>query len=390
MIKLIKSTFYKEKITKDKLCQFIKKSKNLSMGNICKQFEKNFAKWQNRKFCTMVNSGSSANLILIQALINTNKIKRGDYIGFSAITWSTNVMPIIQMGLKPIAVDVEKNTLNCSLKTLITAYKHKKIKMFFLTNLLGFSDEIEQIQIFCKKNNIILIEDNCEGLGSEFNHKKLGNFGLASTFSFFVGHHLSTIEGGAVCTDDKNLNIAINMARAHGWDRNLDETDQKNIRKKYKINNFYSKYSFYDLGFNLRPTEIQGFIGLEQLKFIDEIIKKREVNFNKFLSIYSNNKFIEIKSLMNKNSNFAFPVICKNKKIQKYYIDKCTKAGIEVRPIVGGTMTKQPFFKKYIKENKRQECPNANFIDQNGFYFGNNPEMNDKEINHIIKTLKYE
>lgn len=390
MIKLIKSTFYQEKATKDKLCRFIKTAKSLSMGDLCKQFEKKFSQWQNREFCTMVNSGSSANLILIQALININKIKKGDYVGFSAITWSTNVMPLIQMGLKPIAVDIEKDTLNCSLRTLTEIYKYKKIKMFFLTNLLGFSDDIEQIQTFCKKNNIILIEDNCEGLGSEFNHKKLGNFGLASTFSFFVGHHLSAIEGGAICTDEQELNIALNITRAHGWDRNLEEKEQKNIRKKYKVDDFYGKYCFYDLGFNLRPTEIQGFIGIEQLKLIDKIIRKREINFKKFLSISSNNQFIEVKSLMSKTSNFAFPVICKSKKIQKHYINKCAKAGIEIRPIVGGTMMKQPFFKKYIKENKGLKYPNANFIDKNGFYFGNNPEMNNKEINHIINNLKYE
>lgn len=388
-IKLIKSTFYKEHSTKNNLCNFIKKSNQLSMGEQCKIFEKQFAEWQGRKYCTMFNSGSSANLALIQALLNLDKLKKQDLVGFSGITWATNVMPLIQLDLTPIPLDINLKTLNCSINDLKKVYKNKKIKALFLTNLLGLSDEIDKIKNFCQKNKIILLEDNCESLGSEYKNKKLGNFGLASSFSFFVGHHLSTIEGGAVLTDNKELHQALQMIRAHGWDRNLAKKEQVDIRKKFKIDNFYSKYTFYDLGYNLRPTEINGFLGIEQLKLIDEIIKKREENFKKFLEIRKNEDFIKINSLMSKNSNFAFPVICKTKEKQRYYIKKCIDAGIEVRPIVGGIMTEQPFYKKYVKKEKNLTIPNSKFIHENGFYFGNNPDMTKKEIQHIINTLKY-
>ena len=202
MIKLIKNTFYKEKETSCLLAKFVTGTSKLSFGVECEKFEENFAKYQGRKYCIFVNSGSSANLALIQALINLGRLKRNDKVGFSAVTWSTNTMPIIQLGLNPIPVDVELDTLNISSRTLIKTIEDIKINAMFLTNLLGFCDDIDKIVKLCDALDIILIEDNCESLGTIYKGKKLGNYGLASTFSFYVGHHMSTIEGGAICTDD--------------------------------------------------------------------------------------------------------------------------------------------------------------------------------------------
>ena len=171
MIKLIKSTFYKEKKTKKALTKFILSSEKLSIGKECRKFEENFRKYQGRKHCILVNSGSSANLALIQALLNLGKIKKGDYIGFSAVTWSTNVMPLIQLGFNAIPVDVELDTLNISVSTLENVVKKYKLKMLFLTNLLGFCDEIDKVKQFCEENKILLIEDNCESLGTVYKGK---------------------------------------------------------------------------------------------------------------------------------------------------------------------------------------------------------------------------
>ena len=389
MIKLIKSTFYKETETKRKLSGFIKKAKWLSFGKQCEKFEKDFSKYQGRKFSVMVNSGSSANLALIQALINLDKLRAGDRVGFSAITWSTNAMPLIQLGLIPIAIDVELATLNVSGQKLTEIIKKYDINALFLTNLLGFCDDIENIAKICKENNILLLEDNCESLGSVYQGKKLGNFGYASTFSFYVGHHMSTIEGGAICTDDKNLNSMLKIVRAHGWDRNLELKKQKSLRNKFKINStFYSRYTFYDLGYNLRPTEIQGFIGNTQLRYIDEITKKRNRNFLTLASkIYQNEKkYFAIKyDHIDFLSNFAFPIICKTGKIRDELVAKC-KDKVEIRPIVGGSISEQPFFKKHIR-NKYSVCKNANLIHNRGLYFGNNPELTKKEIAALIKIF---
>ncbi len=391
MIRLIKSTFYKEKETKKKLIKFILSAKQLSMGDECRKFEEGFAKWQGRKYCVMVNSGSSANLAIVQALLNLGKIKKGDYIGFSAITWSTNVMPLIQLGLNPVPIDIELDTLNVSSRKFLEVLKKYPIKMLFLTNLLGFCDDIDEIAKICKKKNIILIEDNCESLGTVYKGRKLGNFGLVSTFSFYVGHHLSTIEGGAICTDNEELETMLQMVRAHGWDRNLTEQKQLKIRLKHNVNStFYSRYTFYDLGYNLRTTEINGFIGNAQLKYIDEITKKRRDNFFKMaVPIFGNkNKYFPIRyNHLDFLSNFAVPVVCKSKEIRDDLVEKC-KDKVEIRPIVGGDMVAQPFFQKYMPDlMKNFHNLNARLIHEQGLYFGNNPELTGKEMREIVKIF---
>ncbi len=388
MIPLIKSTFYQEKETQKKLSQFVLNAKQLSFGPECKTFESQFASWQQRKHCVLVNSGSSANLAIIQALLNLRKIKVGDKVGFSAVTWSTNVMPIIQLGLNPVPIDVEVDTLNISSKTLLAVLKKTSLKVLFVTNLLGFCDDIDEIEAICKKRKIILIEDNCESLGSVYKGKKLGNYSLASTFSFYVGHHMSTIEGGAICTDDETLATMLHLVRAHGWDRNLSFHKQEEIRRKFKVNStFYSRYTFYDLGYNLRPTEITGFTGQLQLPYLDEIVKKREENFHHFSTLYlQSDRFYPIKfTHLDTLSNFAVPIICKSQKIRDELVKKC-EGVLEIRPIVGGDMTLQPFMKKYSKKSK-STYPNANMIHEQGLYFGNNPDMTMKDIKTILKLF---
>lgn len=388
MIPLIKSTFFHEEETKKKLCAFIAKAKHLSFGKECQEFEKKLALWQGRKDSIFVNSGSSANFAIIQALLNLKRIQRGDYVGFSSVTWSTNVMPLIQLGLHPVPVDVELNTLNVSSRSFISAIHKTPIKLMFLTNLLGFCGDIDVIQQICREKKIILIEDNCESMGTVYKKKKLGNFGSASTFSFYVGHHMSTIEGGAVCTDDERLATMLRLVRAHGWDRNLSFTKQIEIRKKFHVNStFYSRYTFYDLGCNLRPTEIAGYVGQIQLRYVHQIIKKREQNFFYMSKIMYQKKdrFMPISyQHLDVVSNFAFPLICRSQEIRDDLVRRC-EGKVEIRPIVGGDMTKQPFFQRYV--NITQQCPNSTLIHNQGVYFGNNPELTREEMDYIINLF---
>lgn len=391
MIKLIKSTFFREDETKEALIQFLKKADQLSFGSQCETFEKNFARYQNRKQCVFVNSGSSANLALIQSLLNIGKLKAGDTVGFSACTWSTNVMPLIQLGLHPVPIDIELDTLNVSLETLKATQKIYPLAMVFLTNVLGFCDNIDEIEDYCRKKNILLVEDNCESLGSEYKGRKLGNFSLASTISFYVGHHMSTIEGGAICTDNSKLANMLRIVRAHGWDRNLSLSRQKTIRAKYKVNStFYSRYTFYDLGFNLRTTEMNGFLGNYQLQFIDEIVRKREQNFLHLAStIYMRqDRYLKMKyEHMDVISNFAFPLVCLSSSIRDDLVKKCN-GRIEIRPVVGGDITRQPFYRKYISDTQiRQLTGNVRKLDECGMYFGNNPELTKNDIAILLKTF---
>lgn len=386
MIKLIKSSFYNEERTKKALTDFILKEDVLSMNKQCRQFEKSFALKQNRKHAVFVTNGSVANLLLIMALMNLGRFKKGDKIGFSALTWPTNVMPLIQLGLEPVPIDCEIETLNISPKKL---EEHLGgLSGLFITNVLGFCDNLTKIKKLCHENNVVLLEDNCESLGSKVDNTLLGNFGKASTFSFFVGHHMSTIEGGMVCTDDEELHTNLLMARAHGWDRNLDPKTQNNLRKASDVNDFYAKYTFYDLASNFRPTEINGFIGNTQIQYWDEIVSKRADNFKRFTnSLSKNDHFFKFDlSHMDIVSNFAMPVVCKTQKLADSYRRAFQKAEIEVRPIIAGSMTNQPFYKKYFPGSQPQ--PNSEIIHENGFYFGNNPELTQEELETLCKLLE--
>lgn len=390
MISLIKSTFYNEAETKRKLCRFIQKADKLSIGQQCRLFEERFARYQGRKHCVFVNSGSSANLALIQALLNLGKLHKGDPVGFSALTWSTNVMPLIQLGLAPVPIDVELDTLNVSSRKVLASLENHPLKALFLTNLLGFCDDIDEIANICRSKKIILIEDNCESLGSVYKGKKLGNWGHASTFSFYVGHHMSTIEGGAIVTDSEELDTALQLVRAHGWDRNLTEKKQLKIRVKHNVNSsFYSRYTFYDLGFNLRTTEIQGFLGNVQLGYLDEIVSKREQNFL-FLAkrLYERtDRFYPIRyDHLDTVSNFAVPLVCRSQKIRDELVRRCDGV-VEIRPIVGGDMTNQLFFQKYVQRFRDTPSPNARLIHEQGLYFGNNPELTKKEMDTIVRIF---
>ncbi|MDU2063439.1 MAG: aminotransferase class I/II-fold pyridoxal phosphate-dependent enzyme [Sporomusaceae bacterium] len=389
MIPLMKHTFLHEEETKRSLADFIIEAKYLSMGEQCNKFENAFSSFQKTKHSILFNSGGSANLALLQALKNLGKIQAGDSVGFSALTWSTNIMPIIQMGLTPVPIDCEPLTLNAMSYHLQERIKKVKIKAFFITNALGFTGDLDEIKRICNENNILLIEDNCESLGTKLPSEMAGNFGLAATTSFFVAHHMSTIEGGMVHTKDDELSEMLKIVRANGWDRNLNTEQQKKWRTQHGIkNNFEAKYTFYDLGYNLRPTEITGFLGSSQLKILEENIKIRQKNyFTLEKHVLENPDLIAFKhEHIQLFSSFAFPILCKTPKLRDKYLNKFIAANIEIRPMIAGNIQNQPFYSKYV--NKKYKLPGTDFIHQCGFYCGNYPELTISDLETISNCLK--
>ena len=293
------------------------------------------------------------------------------------------------MDLIPVPVDCSVNNLNVGSEQLLKTLETYGIKALFITNVLGFVSDIEKVRDVCNDKGIILLEDNCESLGTVTNQGNMtGNFGLASTFSFFVAHHMSTIEGGMICTDDEELSEMLKIVRANGWDRNLNALQQAKWRKKYNIESeFQAKYSFYDLGFNFRPTEITGFLGSFQLDFLEDNIKAREKNYkliNKYIS--QNDDLLALDSSNLKTvSTFAIPIICKTLELRNHYLNQFSGAGIEIRPMIAGNIQRQPFYSKYVKDMVK--LPNTDFIDRNGFYCGNYPELTTDDLQVIISAI---
>lgn len=387
MIKLVASSFYRERETKRALIKFINSAKRFSCGDVAETFERSFAKFQGRRDMVYFNSGSSANLALIQALLNMGTLKRGDKVGCSAVTWATNVMPLMQLGLTPIPIDVELATLNISSSQLRATLTRHNLKALFITNLLGLCDDIDAIQTLCKKRHILMLEDNCEALGSVYRGKRLGNFSYASTFSFFVGHHLSTIEGGGVCTDDPKLSDMLRMVRAHGWDRSIPASVQSKLRRTHGVNTFYSRFTFYEIGYNLRPTEIQGFLGNLQLRYFPESAKRRSAHFlNMAPLLYRHTeRYLPLRyEQMDFFPAFAIPLVCRSEKILQKLIKK-SNGKVEIRPIVGGDITEQPFYKKY--GGFAPHLPNAKIIHKQGLYMSCDPELTPKDIKTILSVF---
>lgn len=388
-VPLVVSTFLNEKETLKALAGFILEASILSMGEHCHSFEEAFARYQGRRFAILFNSGASANLALLQALKNKGDLHNDNKIGFSAVTWSTNPMPIIQLGMEPVAIDCGRDTLNISSTELKASLEAESLKALFITNALGFAGDLDSIAALCRENGILLLEDNCESLGSELGGVKLGNFGLASTFSFYVSHHISTIEGGMVCTDDQDLALMLKVVRANGWDRNLSKEETKVLRRRFSIeSDLDARYTFYDLGFNLRPTEITGFLGLRQLDLLPESVSRRQKNFRRIaLSISSNADLLPVRyDHLSTCSAFAIPVICRTPELRERYAERFEEEGIEIRPLIAGNIQRQPFYHKYV--SRLRDLPAADFIHRCGFYCGNHPDYDEDQIAVIERSLE--
>ena len=388
MIPLMKNAFLNEDATKRALADFILHAGKLSMDVECGRFERKFAAYQGRRDAVLFNSGGSANLAMLQALRNLGRLKQGDRVGFSALTWSTNTMPIIQMGMIPVAIDCDVRTMNVMSSTLEQRLAQTDLQALFLTNALGFTGDIDRVKTLCAERGILLIEDNCESLGTALAGGKAGNFGVASTFSFFVAHHMSTIEGGMACTDDEELAEMFRIVRANGWDRNLTPAQQQVWRTRHGVQSeFDAKYAFYDLGFNMRPTEITGFLGQYQMQFLESNIRQREQNFLRVESaIVTNGDLIALDhGHIDTLSTFAIPVVCRTPELRAHYLQRFIDAGIESRPMIAGNIQLQPFYRKYVKQ--MYDLPGADFLHHNGFYCGNYPELTDADLDTITGCL---
>jgi CDP-6-deoxy-D-xylo-4-hexulose-3-dehydrase len=385
MISLVKDTITKKDI--NSLIKWLKTYPRLTKGEQTLKFEAEFAQWVGSQYAIFVNSGSSANLLMVYALkyanlLNTNKI------AIPTLSWATDLSPLLQFGITPVLVDCNLNNLSVDLNHLEEVFKNEKPDAFILVSILGLSPDMDKIVELCERYNVILLEDNCESQGTSYKGKRLGTFGLASSFSTFFGHIMSTIEGGVITTDDEGFYNLLLQLRSHGWDRDLPPDEQNLLRLLYNVSKFDSLYTFYVPGFNLRSTDLQAFIGIEQLKSIDKTIKKRNQNFKQYISKLKNHIWVP-KPLKNTfTSSFCFPIIAENKEQRDRIILNLGKNNIECRPLICGSLGNQPFYSDIYGNLK---LPNADVVDSCGLYIPNHPYLTKEEIelvcNSIIEVL---
>lgn len=357
-----------------------------TMGEGVKRFEDDFSNFVNSKYAVMVNSGSSANLIAVAALFYTKnpKLKRGDEVIVPAVSWSTTYYPLYQYGLKLKFVDVDLHTLNFDLDQLKLAVTDLT-KMILAVNLLGNPNNFKTINDIIGSRNIILMEDNCESMGAEFKGKQTGTFGLVGTFSTFFSHHMATMEGGLIVTDDEELYHIMLCLRAHGWTRHLPKENKISNKSD---NAFEESFRFLLPGYNVRPVEMSGVIGLEQLKKLPAFLNQRRKNAELFVSLFKDNMDFYIQQDIDNSSWFGFSFIIKpQSKLKRLDIVKTLEENlIDCRPIVTGDFTKNEVL-NYFDYEIFGEMKNAQYLDKNGFFVGNHQIDLTNEIEHLHKTL---
>lgn len=369
-----------------KAIQDVIDSDTYTMGSKVFQFEKDFANYIGSKYAVMTSSGSTANLIATAALFYTKtpKLKRGDEVIVPAVSWSTTYYPLYQYGLRLKFVDIDINTLNYDLEALLGAIS-EKTKMIMCVNLLGNPNDFDKIKEIIGSKDIILLEDNCESMGALYNEKQAGTFGIMGTFSTFYSHHMATMEGGFVVTDDEELYHILLSLRAHGWTRNLPKD---NLVSPKSDNWFEESFKFVLPGYNVRPVEMSGAIGIEQLKKLPKFLDNRRKNAKLFQEFFTNHKDFIIQKEIGSSSWFGFSFIIKpDSKLKRIEVlKKLEENGIEYRPIVTGDFTQNPVI-KYFDYEIHGELKNAKLLHNNGFFVGNHQVDISKELNLLKNVL---
>ncbi|TEW50702.1 DegT/DnrJ/EryC1/StrS family aminotransferase [Psychromonas algicola] len=370
--------------------QRVIESDMFTMGKEVAQYEKDFAEFFGSKYALMVSSGSTANLLMIASLFFTKneslKLKRGDEIIVPAVSWSTTYFPLQQYGLKVKFVDIDRHTLNMDLDKLEAAITDNT-RAILSVNLLGNPNDYIRMNEIIAGRDIFILEDNCESMGATVDGKQAGTFGVMGTYSSFFSHHIATMEGGCVVTDDEELYHILLCIRAHGWTRNLPKFNKVSGEKSDDA--FEESFKFMLPGYNVRPLEMSGALGIEQLKKLPQFIKIRRENAKLFQSLFANHPFIDIQQETGSSSWFGFSLILNEEApySRAELVKLLTENGIECRPIVTGNFLKNKEVLEYFDYEVSGTLEAAEYLDVHGLFVGNHQNDIEKEIKQLAKIL---
>ncbi len=356
-----------------------------TMGSKVSEFEEDFASFFGSKYSVMVNSGSSANLLMVAALLfrKKNPLKPGDEVIVPAVSWSTTYYPLVQYGLKLKFIDIDLNTLNYDLNALKEAIT-KNTKLIMVVNLLGNPNEFSAISDILSGRPIEIIEDNCESMGATYHGQFTGTFGSMGTFSTYFSHHISTMEGGVVVTSDRELYEILLSIRSHGWTRHLPKVNL--VTGVKNENAFYESFNFVLPGYNVRPLELSGAIGIEQLKKLPSLLEGRRRNAALFQMALADNQVFYTQAEIGESSWFGFSLILKEGAALNRHqlIVALEDSGIECRPIVSGNFIKNEVC-RYFDFEVHGDLKNAEYLDENGVFIGNQHYDISDAINIVSK-----
>ena len=376
MITLVKDTIDNNDI--DRLIDWLKTYPRLTKGLVTLELEKKFSDWLGTEYSVFCNSGSSANLLMLSVLKEKYDAKK---VVVPSVAWSTDLAPVMQLGMMPILCDCNMKDLSVDLRHLEEIFKKESPDALLLVSVLGLVPDMGKVNELCSAYNVILLEDSCEAMGCEYRDKKLGTFGKMASFCTFFGHHISTIEGGFIATDDLELYELLVSMRSHGWARDLSVETQLRLQEEWIISEFDSLYTFYYTGYNFRSTDLQAYIGLAQIDKLDDWGRIRARNFETYQRLIKNDYWKPGVDLNDFISNFAYPVIHPDRDL---IVRELKDNDVEVRPMICGSMGTQPFYAKIFG---KLDLDNVTEVDTFGFYVPNHPKLTEDEIEFICNII---
>jgi CDP-6-deoxy-D-xylo-4-hexulose-3-dehydrase len=382
MIKLVSDTINKDDI--NSLVEWLSQDEipRLTKGNLTWEFEEKWAKKIGTKYSVFVNSGSSSILLTLAALKYSGKLKNNKIV-VPGLSWATDVSSPMLLNYDVTMCDCNLEDLSCDLTHLEGLFKTENPSAFILVSPLGLVPDMNKVVSLCEKYDVLLLEDVCESMGSKCQGEHLGSFGFASFFSMYFGHHLSTIEGGFINTNDEDFYHLLLMMRSHGWDRDLPEWKQKELREKYNSTDFDALYNFYVPGMNLRSTDLQAFIGLRVIDRLEDYSEKRRKNFFQYQKEIEHNSLKIGERNGDYVSSFAIPIVNGRR---NEIVRELQEAGVEVRPLIAGNMANKPM---WLNENEPISLPNCEILDEFGFYIPNHQDLTTEDINKITQILNF-
>ena len=367
----------------DALIEWLGTYPRLTKGALTLEFERKWSSWLGRDYSIFCNSGSSANLLMFQALLSSGRLKNKKVI-VPSVGWVTTIAPAIQLGFEPIMCEADPDTYGLDLDHLESLLKQHTPSTVILVQVLGVPHKMREIMSLKEKYGFILLEDACAATGSSYRGQKVGTFGDMSSFSFYFGHQISTIEGGAVSTNDPLLRDLLLMLRSHGWGKDLDPATHAKLLRENEIDDFHAPFVFYEAGFNLRSTDLGAFIGIRQIEKMDWLIKRRFENHLEYKRLFGAALSYQTYNEDDTVCSIHFGALAKNTEERRAIVQGLEMAGVETRIFSAGNLGLHPF---WIKRYGKASFPMADRIHHSGFFLPNNPSLSPEDIRHISQVV---
>ncbi|MDH3283627.1 MAG: DegT/DnrJ/EryC1/StrS family aminotransferase [Acidobacteriota bacterium] len=362
------------------LCRWIQSGSRLTKGELTREFEDDFSRYIGAPHAVFVNSGSSANLLMLYVLDVLGELRNRRVVA-PAISWSTTVAPAMQLGMEIELCDCDRTTLGLDPQHFEALCREHKPAAAIVVHVLGHACQLEPIRSICAEHEVILIEDACEALGTRSQGRLLGTHGVMGSFSFYYGHQLSTIEGGVLAVSERRLYNTLLSLRAHGWARDLDPAYKKSWEQEFAVDEVRSLYTFYYPGFNFRPTDLQAFLGLSQMRKAARVVETRQRNFELYREALGGDFWCQT-SDTEQLSSFAFGTLVANR---LEVFQHLRQRGVESRPLVCGNIGRQPF---WIRRYGELALPNADLVHEYGIYLPNHAGLSPTDVGYVTEAFR--